>query len=321
MTAVPEHRSALVPRLQMLAAAALFSTGGSVIKATTMTSWQIAAFRSGVAALALLILSRAAWRGWTWRTPLVGACYSVTLALFVQANKLTTAANAIFLQATAPLYLVLLAPLLLKEPIRRRDLLMLLVIGIGMGLFLVGRETASVTAPDPRLGNLLAAASGISWALTIIGLRWLARSTPPGSGGAGGAAVPATVAGNAIGFIACIGFAFPVTDVSTSDVLWVLFLGVFQIAGAYLFLTASMERVPAFEAGLLLLLEPVLSAVWAWAAHGEFPGPFSLAGAALILTATVAHAAYSARASAADPDATQVPHTAIERAPDPGLDN
>jgi DME family drug/metabolite transporter len=305
VTADSEPRSALVPRLQMLAAATLFSTGGSVIKATTMTSWQIAAFRSGVAALALLLLSRAAWRGWTWRTPLVGACYSITLALFVQANKLTTAANAIFLQATAPLYLVLLAPLLLKERIRRRDLMMLLVIGAGMGLFLAGRETASVTAPDPRLGNLLAAASGITWALTIVGLRWLARfpagHPPPGSGGAGGAAVPATVAGNAIGFLACIGFAFPVSDVSTSDVLWILFLGVFQIAGAYLFLTASMERVPAFEAGLLLLLEPVLSAVWAWAAHGEFPGPFSLAGAALILTATVTHAVYSARASAADP--------------------
>lgn len=293
MNAASARGSALVPRLEMLAAAALFSTGGSVIKATTMTSWQIAAFRSGIAALALLLLSRAARRGWTWRTPFVGAAYSVTLALFVQANKLTTAANAIFLQATAPLYLVLLAPLLLKERLRRRDVMMLVVVVAGMALFLIGREAASATAPDPRLGNLLAAASGFTWALTIAGLRWLARDTPPDA--AGSAAVPATVAGNAIGFLACIGFAFPVTDVGTSDVLWILFLGVFQIAAAYLFLTASVRRVPAFEAALLLLLEPVLSAVWAWAFHGEVPGPFAIAGAALIIAATGVHAAISAR--------------------------
>lgn len=280
----------------MLAAAALFSTGGSAIKATSLTSWQVAAFRSAVAALTLLALSPAARQGWSRRTPLVGVAYAATLVLFVQANKLTTAANAIFLQATAPLYLLLLSPLLLGERVRLRDVGLLAVLGAGLALFFVGAEAPRGTAPDPGLGNLLAAASGLTWAFTIAGLRWLAR----GSGGAGGGsnvAVPATVAGNAIGFLVCAPFAFPVVGATPLDAVWILFLGVFQIALAYLCLTASVRRVPAFEGALLLLLEPVLSALLAGAFHGEIPGPWSLLGAGLILAATAAHAVLSARSA------------------------
>ncbi|MGH7585251.1 MAG: DMT family transporter, partial [Gemmatimonadales bacterium] len=104
---------ALRSRLELLGAAAIFSTGGAAIKATTLTSWQVASFRSGIAAIAVLALVAASRRGWSWRTLVVGTTYAVTLTLFVVANKLTTSANAIFLQATAPLYLLLLGPWLL----------------------------------------------------------------------------------------------------------------------------------------------------------------------------------------------------------------
>ncbi len=278
----------------MLAAAALFSTGGTVIKATSFTGWQVAALRSGVACVALLALSRAARRGWTWRTPLVGLVSAVTLILFVSANKLTTAANAIFLQATAPLYLLLLSPLLLRERVRASDVGFMAVLAAGLALFFLGSEAPRETAPDPALGNLLAAASGLTWALTIAGLRWLARATP-GEGGAGGAAVPATVAANGLGFLVCAAFAFPLGPTTVGDWAAVVFLGVFQIALAYLFLTASMRRVPAFEAALLLLLEPILSALIAAVVHGEWPGPFALAGCGLILAATLGHALHAAR--------------------------
>ena len=97
-------------RLLLLAAAFLFSTGGAAIKATALTSWQVACFRSGVAALALLALVPAARRGWTRRTLIAALPYAATVLLFVLANKLTTSANAIFLQSTAPLYLLLLGP-------------------------------------------------------------------------------------------------------------------------------------------------------------------------------------------------------------------
>lgn len=95
-------------RLWLIAAAVLFSTGGAAIKAAHLTSWQIASFRSGVAALALLALLPGSRRGWSGRVIVVGAAYASMMILFVLATRTTTAANAIFLQSTAPLYLILL---------------------------------------------------------------------------------------------------------------------------------------------------------------------------------------------------------------------
>ncbi len=101
-----------IARLQFLGAAVLFSTGGAAIKAAPFTGWQIASFRSGIAAFALGLTTPAARRGWTWRAALVGVAYA-GLTLFVLANRLTPVANTIFLQSTAPLYLLVLAPWLL----------------------------------------------------------------------------------------------------------------------------------------------------------------------------------------------------------------
>ena len=103
-------------------AALLFSTGGAAIKSTSMTAWQVACFRSGVAALVLFVALPQWRRFWSPRPMLVGVAYAATMILYVTANKLTTAANAIFLQSTAPMYLLLLGPLLLREKIRPRDL-------------------------------------------------------------------------------------------------------------------------------------------------------------------------------------------------------
>ena len=85
-------------RLLVFAAALLFSTGGAAIKACSLPSWQIAGFRSGIAAITLFLFFPRVLQRWTWRTALTGAAYAATLVLFVIANKLTTSANAIFLQ-------------------------------------------------------------------------------------------------------------------------------------------------------------------------------------------------------------------------------
>ena len=114
-------------RAQLVAAALLFSTGGAAIKWVDFGAMQIAGLRSGIAAFALLLLLPAARRGWSWRTAVVAVGYAATLVLFVVANRLTTAANTIFLQSTAPLYLLLLGPWLLKEPIHRRDFAFMLL--------------------------------------------------------------------------------------------------------------------------------------------------------------------------------------------------
>lgn len=281
----------LLSRFQLLAAAALFSTGGAAIKATSLSAWQVAGFRSGIAALAILVFAPASRRGWSWRVALVGLAYAATLTLFVTANKLTTAANTIFLQSSAPLYLLLLGPLLLKEPIRRDDLWLIGVVGMGLAFFFVGAETPMATAPDPVRGNLLGALSGITWALTLAGLRWLATRSVEAGGEAGveaGDEALATVAvGNLIAFLAALPFALPVSDATVVDWGVVVYLGVFQIGLAYLLLTRGIHQISALEASILLLAEPALNPVWAWVTHGELPSAWSLVGGSLILGASV----------------------------------
>ena len=282
--------SRFVARLQLVAAAVLFSTGGAAIKAADFTGWQIASLRSGVAAVAILLLSREARRGWNWGIGVVGIAYATCLTLFVLANRLTTAANTIFLQSTAPLYLLALAPWLLKEPVRPKDLGFMLAIGLGLALFFIGVEPPVATAPDPVRGNLVALASGFFWALTVCGLRWMGAG-----GGRHGSAVAAVAVGNLIAFGMSLPMALPVGVHSAADWSLIGYLGVFQIAVAYLFVTSALRSIPALEASLILLIEPALNPLWAWFFQGERPGPWALAGGALILGTTTIKAMLDAR--------------------------
>jgi drug/metabolite transporter (DMT)-like permease len=253
--------------------------------------------------VAVLLLVPHSRRGWSWRTPVVGVAYAATLLLFVLANKLTTSANAIFLQSTAPLYLLLLGPRLLGERIRRRDLGFMLAIGAGLVCFFVGTEPPVRTAPDPATGNLLALASSLTWALTLVGLRWLGRAGDPGDDGS--ASLAAVVAGNVIAFAIALPFALPVLQATAADWVTVSYLGAVQIGLAYVLLSRGIRHVPVFEASILLLCEPVLNPVWSWLVHGERPGAWALAGGVAILGATLLKTWLDARAGA-EPDAVRV---------------
>lgn len=272
--------SQLTPRLLVVAAALFFSTGGAAVKATTLSGWQTAGFRSLVAGLALLAVLPEARRGWSRLILLPAAAYALTLVLFVHATKLTTAANAIYLQSTAPAYMLLLGPLVLHERLQRRDLLFAGILGVGMMLFFLGAEQPRATAPNPALGNLVAAGSGLAWAITLTALRWLA-SRQSDSG-----ALATVVLGNLLAFAACAGMAFPVTW-TLKDAAAIGYLGLFQIGLGYLCLTRGVRSVPAFEASVLLMIEPVMNPIWAWLAHGEQPGAWAMAGCVIILLATV----------------------------------
>jgi drug/metabolite transporter (DMT)-like permease len=278
----------------LLAAAVLFSTGGAAVKLSGLTGWQVASLRSGIAAVTLLALLPGARRSWGWRPALVGLAYAGTMITYVLANKLTTAANAIFLQSTAPLYILLLGPLLLAEPVRRRQVLYMAALAVGMALFFVGVQPSWSTAPRPLEGNLIAALTGLCWALTIIGLRWLGRTDTDASPISGAAA--AVVSGNLIACLAALPLALPVSGATSTDWAVVSFLGVFQIAVAYVFMVRGMKRVGALEASLLLLLEPVLSPLWAWLVHGEQPTSWALLGGTVIILATALFTATGSRA-------------------------
>jgi drug/metabolite transporter (DMT)-like permease len=270
-------------RLQILASAFLFSTAGAAIKACSLSAVQIAGVRSGIAALALLAMMKEARGRWSIQATLVGCAYAATMILFVTANKMTTAANAIFLQATAPLYLLLFAPLWLGEAVRRRDVYYLAAMAAGMTMFFLGAER-SVT-PAPQTGNALAALSAFTWAIAVMGFRRIARDSPGTD-----VMFRSVVAGNAIAFALCVPAAWPLGGASAVDWLILLYLGIFQIGLGYVFLTHGVRRIGALEASLLLLLENALNPVWVWLLHGETPGAWSLGGGGLIIAATAVKA-------------------------------
>ncbi len=273
--------SPALSRLEVVGAAVLFSTGGAAIKACQLGGWQVASFRSGIAVLAVLLMVPAARRRWSPAIWAVGLAYAGTMVLYVLANKLTTAANTIFLQDTAPLYILLLGPLLLGERARRSDAVLMAVMAAGMALFFVGVPEPQTTAPAPLRGNLLALAAGICWALTIMGLRRLGRE-----GEEHGVAAAAVACGNLIAFGVTLPLALPAGPARPVDWALVAFLGVVQIGLAYVLLTRGVRGVPALETSLLLLVEPVLNPIWAWIVHGENPGLWSVLGGAVILGAT-----------------------------------
>nr|WP_242393089.1 EamA family transporter [Anaeromyxobacter sp. SG63] len=257
-------------RLLLLAAAALWSTAGAAIKLCGLSGWQIAGARSLVAVLFLLLLVKESRRLPSLPVLLVSVAYAFTVVLFVLATKLTTAANAIFIQDTAPLWVLLLSPLLLRERPTRGELLAIPVYGAGLGLFFLDELSAGQLA-----GNLVALGSGVAFALSIVGLRRL-RSDGPVS----------LVWGNLV----AAAIALPLWPTGPApralDLALLAYLGVFQLGLAYLCFSRGLERTPAVEASLLVLLEPVLNPIWTFLLAGERPGPWAIAGGAVVLAAT-----------------------------------
>jgi drug/metabolite transporter (DMT)-like permease len=269
-------------RVQLLAAALLFSTGGTVIKSVDLSNWQVVAWRSLFAAIVIAIGGGLPWRGVSWRALLVGVAQAGTMITFVAANKLTTAANTVFLQATAPLYIALLGPVLLGERFRRKDVPLLAAIIVGVLFLFAGSQEPLATAPHRTLGTAVGIVSGFCWSLTVMGLRWVARADPEHGGQSARAAA---VIGNVIALLACAPAAASMPAPKGVDLLGVIYLGAFQVGGAYLLLSRGLRHVPAAAASLLLLAEPAFSPLWAWLVHHEAPGPWPLLGGALIIAA------------------------------------
>jgi len=286
--------SATSARLKALCAATLFSTGGAAIKTAAFSASQITSIRAGVAAIALMfwLRGRVTWSKHAWA---IGVVYASMTVLFVAATKLTTSANAIFLQATGPIYLLLLCPYYLNEKLRRTDVAYFAALAVGLAICFTGRPPTTVTAPDPATGNVLGLLCGIAWAVTLLMLRRVGRDAAPQ--GVAGASV---IAGCVIASCVTLPFAFPMPSASPAAWSMLLYLGVFQIGLAYVWVTDAVRHLQAFELSLLLLLEPVLNPVWTWLVWNEYPGRAVLAGGALIVAATAVKSAHDARTAAID---------------------
>ena len=267
----PQNGSRRTGPWLILAAATLWSTAGAAIKLCGLSGWQINFGRSAVAALFIAAIIPSARRrpdrGMAW----VSAAYAFTVLLFVLANKATTSANAIFLQDTAPLWVLLLSPILLHERPSRGELLSAPLFLVGLLLFFLDR-----LSPGQAVGNIIAVASGVAFALCIMGLRKLgARNTG------------AIVWGNALAALMSLPMALRGPAPTTRDLGIVLFLGLFQLGLSYVLFARVVRHTPAVEASLLALVEPVLNPVWTFLLTGERPGPWAIRGGAMILAATL----------------------------------
>jgi len=268
----------LESRLLLLAAALLWSTAGAAMKLCQLSGVQIACGRSLVAGLFLFLVVPEARRRPTLPVCLTALAYAATVGLFAISNKLTTAANAIFLQSTAPLWVLLLSGKLLGEPPTRAELLAVPIYGLGLSLFFLDE-----LSPGQVTGNLVAVVAGVAFATTIIGFRRMAQRAAPGQAGSSAA----LVLGNGIAALAAAPLWSTGPAARPVDLTILLYLGVFQLGLAYLCFVRGVARTRALEASLLVLLEPVLNPVWTFLFAGERPGPWALAGGSIVLLATL----------------------------------
>jgi drug/metabolite transporter (DMT)-like permease len=272
----------LSKRLMLLATALLFSTGGAAIKLASVSSWQVAGYRAGIAAVVLWFGLPHARRSLNWQAILIGCAHAATFILFVTANRLTTATNAVLLQSTYPFYVLLLGPLVLKEKLTRLDLCVMAAVLAGTGLIMGGTEQAAGAGTNPPAGNIAGLLAGVTWAITLTGFRWLSRRKT--SGDTAGATM---IAGNLIAFVVCLPMALQGKPMEATDLAVVAYLGVFQVGLAYILLTHALPAVPVVEATTLLLAEPVFNPVWTWMLHHEKPSGMAIAGGVVILLAAL----------------------------------
>lgn len=274
----------------MLGAATLWSTGGLFIKAVSLDALGVTMWRSLLAGVAIAIAFRVRPfdpRRERWTTWSAAIAYAAMLLLFVSATKLTTAANAIFLQYTAPLYVLVAGAVFLAERPSRLDIATVFAALAGMALFFVGELEAADLG-----GNACAIGAGIAFAAFLIFLRL--PGTPRESRGR------AMVVGNVL--LVLVAFVVNLARGSgesftpgPADLAGLLWLGVIQIGMAYVLFGFGIAHVAALEATLIGMLEPVLNPVWVFIFLAESPGSWAVLGGAIIIAAVTSRTVISER--------------------------
>jgi drug/metabolite transporter (DMT)-like permease len=266
MSASAERRGTLL----VLGAALLWSTGGVAIKAVEAGPLPVAFYRSAIAAVALFLFLRpASPRAGPGFLAAIGS-YAACLTTFVVATKWTSAANAIFLQYSGVVWVMLFSPIVLKEPMRARDAVAVVVAFAGMALFFVGKLEAT-----GRAGDLVALASGIFFAVLVLSLRKER----------GESSRAAVTWGNVLTALLLLPFVRGGLAVPARSALILAFLGVFQIAAAYALFVAGLRHITATQASLAGMLEPIANPVWVFLILGERPETLSIAGGLIVLGA------------------------------------
>jgi drug/metabolite transporter, DME family len=250
----------------------LWSTGGLFIKLISLTAMQLAFFRCTIAAITFGIIFRKRILLLNKLALVNSVFYAGILITFVIATKTTTAANAIFLQSTAPIYVLIFEPIFNKTKYERINIITVAVCMVGMLLFFVGK-----IEPGHLEGNIIALCSGVAFASFFLGMK---KNDPKFQSSS-------IFYGNILVAIISIPFLFSLETLTTSDLWMVTFLGVFQIAIAYAFFSAGLKRIYAVEASIISMIEPVLNPVWVIIGYGEVPSITAIIGGLIILGSIV----------------------------------
>ena len=272
------------PAVYVVIAVLLWSSGGLLIKMTSVSGYEVNLGRCFFAAITIALLTKFKALRADKFTILASVFYVGALSFFAVANKMTTAANAIFLQYTAPIYILIFAPFVLKEKFRFSDLLTVIACIFGMTLFFVDSEPiANLTAESQFIGNILGLCSGVSLGGYILLLRHpKAYKQNPAS---------SVFYGNILAIFVMLPFVISKPSVWTSkDIFAVVILGVFQIGLAYYLFTYGVSNgVRSLDASIIGFIEPLLNPVWVFLFIGEKPSNWALLGGAVIIAAVLIH--------------------------------
>ena len=269
-------KAAVLPRqtlrsraiLALIVTAVAWSSSGLLIKLIAWNPMAIAGARSLISALVLLIYLRRPRITWSLNQIVAAVAYAGTMFTFVAANKLTTSANAIFLQYLSPVFVAILGIWLLGERPRPVEWLIIAVVIAGMGLFFVDRLTLSGLA-----GNIIAIISGMFFAVFIVFMRKQHSGSP----------LESMFLGHLLAAALSIPFWFGLPSPGLTGGLSLLALGVFQIGLSSVTFAFAVKHLTALATSILTLIEPVLNPVWVLLFVGERPSPATIAGGAIIL--------------------------------------
>ena len=278
MTHPTPHRTAVG---QLVLAALCWSLGGLLIKAVDWPPLAVAGGRGILAAIFLMLTNGRLHFTFSRVQVLAAFAYAGCTVFFVAATKYTTAANAILLQYTAPIWIALLAAWLLGERTTRRDWIIITVVFAGMGLFFAdGLELSGF------VGNVFGVISGLCFAAMTIALRKQKDGSP----------VESIILGNLIAF--AIGLPLMIGAPWPSAGGWgaLLALGIVQLGFSYWLYARAIRRVTALEAVIIPVFEPILNPLWVFLARGERPGPWALLGGVIVLGAVTWRALGALRA-------------------------
>lgn len=269
--------------ISMLICAILWSTAGILIKLLPWNPMVIAGLRSLIAGCFYYIYMRHA------KTRFVINKYSVfsgiflmsTFLFFIAANKFTTSANAVVIQYSAPIFIMIISSIIFRQRFRAGDIITVAATFIGIALFFLDDLSAGY-----KLGNLMAIGSGICFACMFI-TTGRADKDSRSSG---------IFLGNV--FTAAVGIPFMFfseTTISTTTIFAILALGIFQLGLSYVFYGIAVQYISPLSCSLISFIEPLLNPVWVFLIIGEAPGLFALVGGVIVISSIFIYSVWNNR--------------------------